>query len=381
MILKTEKHFRAVLMLLYFFFASCASNDRDIKNVIGSSPKFIDQKYVELKKLYSINVTELGIFNKQMSNDYGSSIDFDENGNLYILDGFENSISVFDQNGKLARKFGKSGQGPTEFQNASRIIIQQEKIFVFQWLLSYKIANLKGEYISQQNIFFENPLKIKRVGDHFIVFSGKTDPTFTQLEFIITIVDDAFSKPKEIFRCHYPPGLGGPNYDFNWAYWLFISKNGEFYFPEENFGKYSIIKYDKEGEPKLLFGRKYDKKDYSKEAKERFYSLYSQAIERGERTFPHSPPVIRNIFQDSRRNLWVISGETSEDNEIPDYEDTVDLFKNNGEWLYSLKTSLISRHCFYNDGKIYNVSPIDPDSYEQFIHVYQIKYNDSLGPI
>jgi hypothetical protein len=366
------KHPKAATVLLLFLIVSCAPGDRDIKKVIASAPKFADQKYVELKKLYSINVTEIGIFNKQMSNDYGGSIDFDENGNLYILDGFENSISVFDQNGKLARKFGKTGQGPTEFQGASRILIQQQKIFVFQWLLSYKVVNLEGEYVSQQNIFFENPLKIKRLDDHFIVLSGKTDRTFTKLEFIITIVDDAFSNPKEIFRCPYPPGLRGPYYDFNWPYWLLILKNGEFYFPEENFGAYSIVKYDRDGRPKLIFGRTYDKRNYSEEAKERFHSLYAKEIERGERTFPASPPVIRNMFQDAHHNIWVISGETGEDNGIPDYENAVDLFKDNGEWLCSLKTHLISRHCFYNDGKIYNVSPIDPDSYEQFIHVYQI---------
>jgi hypothetical protein len=374
LMLDTEKHLKAVAILFGFLLASCASRDPDIRKVIGSSPKFIGQKHVELKRLFSINVTEIGMFNKQMSNDYESSIDFDENGHMYILDSFENSISVFDQNGKLARKFGKSGQGPTEFQGASRILIQEEKMFVFQWLqgLSYKIVNLEGEYISQQNIFFENPLKIKRVGDHFIVFSGKTGPTFSKLEFIITIVDDSFSKLKEIFHHEYPPGLRGPHYNFNWPYWLLILKSGEFYFPEDNFGTYSIIKYDKDGRPKLIFGRTYHKRNYSKEAKERFHSLYAKEIERGEIAFPPSPPVIRNMFQDSRNHIWVISGETGDDNGIPDYENTLDIFSDNGEWLYSLKTNLISSHCFYDDGKIYSVSPIDPSSYEQFIDVCQI---------
>ena len=362
------------MALLLFFEASCAPGDRDIKKVIASAPKFAGQNYVGLKKLYSINVTEIGIFNKQISNDYESSIDFDDNENLYILDSFENSISVFDANGRLARKFGKTGQGPTEFQNASRLIIQNEKAYVFQWLLSYKIVNLKGEYISQQNIFFENPLKIRRVGDHFIVFSGKTEPTFTRLEFLITIVDDSFSKLKEVYRREYPPGLKGPNYNFNWAYWLLILKNGEFYFPEDNFGPYSIVKYDRDGRPKLIFGRAYDKRNYSKEAKERFHSLYAKEIKRGERVFPPSPPVIRNMFLDSRDHIWVISGETGEDNGIPGYENTVDIFSGNGEWLCSFKTNLISKHCFYNDEKIYSVSPIDPDSYEQFIDVCQILY-------
>jgi len=371
---KTGRYVPAIFAFFLVFFAPVISNNQDIKKLIDSSPKFADKKYVALEKLYKIDVTEIGMFNRQLSNDYKSVIDFDDDGNMYVLDVYENSIFVFDNKGKLARKFGRSGQGPKEFERANRLIIQNDRIYVFQWLHSYKVLNLEGEYISQQNINFENPLKIERVNDNFYVFSGKVDPTFTKLEFTITIVDDQFSRLKEIFKHEYPPGLGGPNYDFTWPNWLLISKNGEFYFPEDNFNEYSIGKYDKDGKPEFIFGRKYSKKSYSKEARDKFYSLYGQAIEKGERAFPHSPPIVRNMFVDSRKNIWVISGETGEDNGNPDYENAVDIFAENGEWLCSIKTNLISRYSFYDDGKIYSVSSIDPDSYEQFIDIYKIKY-------
>ena len=90
--------------------------------------------------------------------------------------------------------------------------------------------------------------------------------------------------------------------------------------------------------------------------------------------FPQSPPIVRYMFQDNRKNIWVISGETFEDNRNPDYENTIDIFDKEGEWLYSFKSKFLSRYCLYNDGKIYRVLPINLDTYDQYIEVYEIKY-------
>jgi len=83
------------------------------------------------------------------------------------------------------------------------------------------------------------------------------------------------------------------------------------------------------------------------------------------------------MFQDNRKNLWVISGETYEDNRNPNYENTIDIFNKKGEWLYSFKSKFISRYCFFNNWKIYRVLPIDLDTYDQIIEVYEIKYLSS----
>ncbi|MDH4272284.1 MAG: hypothetical protein OEW18_09945, partial [Candidatus Aminicenantes bacterium] len=169
-------------------------------------------------------------------------------------------------------------------------------------------------------------------------------------------------------------GLKGPNYDFIWPNWLAISDSGEFYFPEDNLNEYSITKYTKEGKPALVFGRKYETREYSQQARDRFNSLFSRQIKKGEMKFPSSPPVLRKMFQDQRKNIWVISGETYEDNEDPDFENAVDVFSEKGEWLYSFKSKSISRNCLYSDGIIYGIPPPNPDTYEQRIEAYSIKY-------
>src|SRR4030042_3135412 len=143
---------------------------------------------------------------------------------------------------------------------------------------------------------------------------------------------------------------------------------------EDNLNKYSIIKDVREGKPALVFGRNYDVREYSKRARDRFFSLFSREIEAGKRKFPGSPPVVRKMFRDQKKNIWVVQGETYEDNEDPAFENAIDVFSGRGEWLYSFKSKSISRNCLYNDGRLYSIPPVNIDTYEQHIEVYEIKY-------
>jgi len=372
--LKEVKHCIAGIILISIIFFSCKSNNDGMVKVSNSAPKFVDKKYVELEKLYSIDVTQISMFSKESTPDFERVIDFDKDNNMYILDMYESTISVFNEDGGFVKTFGREGQGPNEFLRPNALIIRKDKIYVFHGFFDYKIVNLEGEFIFSSRIHIDNPLKYKIIGDDFYVFRAKLDRTFTKMEFILLRIEgDDFSRSKEIFKYEYPPGFEGLSDDLIW-HWLLILDNGEFYFPEDNLNKYSVIKYNKEGKPGLIFSRKYNKKEYSKEAKDRFYSLYEQQVKKGEMEIPQLPPVVRKMFQDYKKNIWVISGETFEENRDPDYENTIDIFNEKGKWLYSFKSRLISRNCLYNDGRIYRVLPINLDTYDQYIEVYKIKY-------
>ena len=367
------KHFIAAIALVSIIFVSCKSNG-DFVKVSNSSPKYADKKYVDLERLYSLDVTRISMFGKESNPDFERVIDFDKNNNIYILDVFESTISTFDEDGKFLKTFGRAGQGPDEFIRPWVLIIRKDQIYVFHGFFEYKIVSLEGEYLSSGRIHIENPLTYKIIDDDFYVFRAQLDRTLTKMEFILLRIEgDDFSKSTEIFKYDYPPGFSGLSYDNIWN-WLFISKKGEFYFPEDNLSKYSITKYDKDGQPDLIFSRKYDHKEYSKAAKDRFYALYEKQIQKGDLELPQSPPVVRKMFQDKRKNIWVISGETYEDNLNPDHENTIDIFNEKGEWLYTFKSKYLSRNCLYNDGKIYRVLPVNLETFDQYIEVYTIKY-------
>lgn len=338
--------------------------------VIKSEPKYNDKKYIDLAKQFTIDVTQINLFTKR--NDYRGCYDFDSKNNLYILDTFEGLITAFDEKGNLIRQFGGRGQGPNEFINANFMVIKKDKIYIFQGQFELKILNLQGKLIKKDTIqiIFDNPLGLKAVGDKFYLIKGKTDRTFTHLELILSEVGENFSGGKELWRYKYSYGLNGyPCWE-----WLLILNSGEYFFPEDNHSEYIITKYNKAGNPELKFGRKYNMKKYSKEAMKRFYSIHKKAIERGRRKVFQEPPIVRRMFQDSKKNIWVVSGETYEDNLNPDFKNTIDLFNNKGEWIYSFKSAKISKNIFYNNGKIYKVLPLDEYYYSQFIEVYEIKY-------
>ncbi|MBC7362698.1 MAG: 6-bladed beta-propeller, partial [Candidatus Aminicenantes bacterium] len=214
-------------LLFIIFYSSCMKGKEKINEVINKQPIYKD--YVDVKKLFDIDVTQINIFSKEY--DFSKFIDFDKNHNLYILDSYSGIIWVFDtKNGKLINKFGQIGQGPNEFEDANRLVIKDDKLFVFQGFFGLKILSLNGNYISQKTITIENPLMIKAVSDKFFLLTGKTDRTFTNLELILREVDESFSGGKEVWRYKCPLGLKGPVY---WE-WLYINKNGNFYYPKEN---------------------------------------------------------------------------------------------------------------------------------------------------
>jgi hypothetical protein len=137
---KETKNVIAGIFLICCVFASCQSKKDGVVKVSNSSPKFVDKKYVDLEKLYSIDVTEISMFGKESNPDFERVIDFDENNNMYILDMYESTISVFNENGEFVRTFGRPGQGPNEFIRPNALIIKKDKIYVFHKFSEYKEA-------------------------------------------------------------------------------------------------------------------------------------------------------------------------------------------------------------------------------------------------
>ncbi len=353
---------------------ACKS-DHQPERVNSLQPKLPDGR-IGLTKLHVIDVTQINMFSKETGRGFANAIDFDADNNMYILDTYESTISVFDRDGRPVRTFGGPGQGPDEFFRPSVMFIKDNEIYVLQAMgTDFKVVSLDGEFVSRKQVPSENQLRYSVVADDVYLFSAKTDRTFSQLEFILTrFPGGRFEQREALWTSNYSPGLKGPYYDFVWPNWLFISDLGEFYFPEDNLYKYAITKYSKEGNPVLVFSRRYELKEYSIRARSRFNSLYSRQLEVGEMTFPETPPIVRKMFLDQAKNLWVVSGETGEDNEDPDFENTVDIFNQRGEWLYSFKSKSISRNCLYNDGIIYAILPPDPVTFEQCIEAFRIQY-------
>lgn len=78
------------------------------------------------------------------------SIDCDKEGNIYVLDGKDDCVKVFDKNGKFLKKLFREGRGPQEIINAYKIIINKftGNFFVLQeYGFQLKEFYLSGRYI------------------------------------------------------------------------------------------------------------------------------------------------------------------------------------------------------------------------------------------
>jgi|GEM_PF-912676 len=353
----------------------CKEKGSAAREVFSEKPRITESDYVSLQKIYSIDVTEISLFNKE--NQFKRFIDFDEKGKMFIADGFKRNIYVYDEGGKFETTFGGPGQGPREFSGAiSQILVDGEQLRVFYSFSQIKNLSLRGDYISQDIHSIQNNLITKIAKKNYYVLRGVTDSEFKKLDFVISAYDGTLSIGRDLFTSTYPPGLRGPQYDFLFSNWMHVSERGDIYFPEAVLEKHSLLHLDGTGALIKKFGRAYDPEKYSPEAEARFYRLYKKWVETGNISFPAYPPVIRLMFEDERGNVWVVTGETSEDNGNPDFENTVDVFNPKGEWLYALKTKIVSRYVLYHKGKIFRVRVMDEEPYKQFIDVYKIVYND-----
>lgn len=351
--------------------SGCNKNNIDIPAINNHAPKIVGKDYVRLEKKYDIDVTEISLFNK--TDNFKNFVDFDRNGNMFIADSFESKVFVYDNHGIFKYSFGAHGEGPNDLSTVNRILIDDAILRVFEGHNIIKNVTLDGKYLSRDIIYINNRLGVKRTGRDYYFMYGKTDDEFRRLDLIIARTDKHMSNSKDIIKYDNPEGMR-ESYEFKYYDWLLITADNELYFPEDNLNKYSIVKYDKEGKALKTIERKYDIHGYSDEAKSRFNAIYKKEIDDKRLTLPKNPPIINMMFEDANKNIWVLVGETYEDNRIDGYENLVDIFNNSGEWLHSFKTKHLSRNCIYNNGKIYRFVPADEKTSKQCIEVYEVKY-------
>ena len=111
-----------------------------IKN---DAPKYADTEFITLEELYSINVDEFDEYYIYKV----KRMDVDSDTNLYVLDFYESTITIFDKNGKYLRTMGRKGQGPNELKNPLSISIYDDKISIYEKFKGIKIWDLNGKYI------------------------------------------------------------------------------------------------------------------------------------------------------------------------------------------------------------------------------------------
>lgn len=364
---KSNIYLVSVVSLLLFFCSKSEKYPESYKQVFNTEPRYKDKEFVKLKLLHSIEM-----FSSEYTVSVVSDMDADSDNNLYVPAQYDGTITVFDHNGKYMKTLGQRGQGPRDLYAPRLVSIHDNKLHIIEGFNGLKIWNLQGDYIDKifiRNIGYEF---FKATNDfyyfmYFRVGMDRNTWTYTLSEF-----SKDFEHEKEIFSCLKDHAK---EFKFEPEYVIAFTSDNQFYFPE-NIDTYSIMKYDPSGSPVLNVQRKYERIPYSRKARESFHNKFGDAVADGELSeLSKYPPVVRKILIDSSDNMFVVSGEMNIDlgDDLMSVE--VDIFDQNGIWLYNFQSVDISRKSFIKNDRLYSVSKISPDTGQQYINVFEIQYN------
>ena len=129
--------------------------------------------------------------------------------------------------------------------------------------------------------------------------------------------------------------------------------------------EYKINIYNTDGDILKSFGRKYKRIPFSQRQHE-----YKEKI--GSKVRTKYPQVVRIILIDDRNYVWVVVGECSMDcNASYKVQSTIDIFNEDGEFLYTFESPHFVVRSFIKYGRLYSsASEDDPN-----ILVFKIHYN------
>ncbi len=356
---------------------NCSDKNHDPGTfLLNKEPKYNDREFVTLEKLFEIHPAD-------SENHYFedvSQMEVDENGNLFILDNSQRILSVFDTKGDFIKRMGSYGQGPREFEKLDNFAIFDNKIHLHERYKGIKIWNMEGEYldfITLKSTFYPGNNSFGMFGQFFSPF-GK----FYLSSFCADDLDGSNLRKYAIARYTNDlkidtviASLDAHFFD-DFAFqptYVAVNSDLHIYFPEIR-DQYIIHKYDINGSRIGSFGRVYEREPYSQEITGWYNDRFKRQIKAGRyKPLPKYPPVVSKIMVDENDLVWVIVGESTLDCYQSFMVNTrVDIFDNDGIFLYTFKTDMISWFSEIRNGKLYTPpTPVENNP----VVAYKINYN------
>ncbi|MCP4726626.1 MAG: hypothetical protein GY863_16390 [bacterium] len=362
------------ILLMFSFSIYCNSDNSSSENIIvNESPSFSNSNpYIELDRKYTIPT---------ISDNYEilsiSGITADNDLNLYVLGQNESEIKVFKDDGNYVKTLCGPGQGPDELSIPFNMASNEDRLYVIQANSRMKILDLNGKYID--NIF------ISRINTAGFFIRNSNLFMIEYYSRVQTLANNEKKRIRTFYLYKYSVDLQNKEELFSSSDTapgfmpstvLTVDSKGNFYFPE-NTDSYSIVKFDVDGNRMFSFNGEYNRKPYSSEARIFYNDKYKKSIESGHiDKMSDYPPIFRNFLVDSHDNLWVFSGEMSHESNFAKTENTIDIFDSNGKWLYNFKFPDQSNSWYIYNDRLYTVTPVNEINEQQYIHAYEIKYND-----
>jgi hypothetical protein len=95
----------------------------------------------------------------------------EDGGLIYLFDSADQVMKVFTKEGKLMMRFGKKGEGPAEFINATDFCIADEKVFIKGKRKIAVFSQKNGNYLYERRLVTPSSLKFCKNGKEYYIFS------------------------------------------------------------------------------------------------------------------------------------------------------------------------------------------------------------------
>ncbi|KPK91985.1 hypothetical protein AMJ80_06985 [bacterium SM23_31] len=347
-----------VICGVFITFAYSQEKNVDKQQFIQNiEPKYAGSEFVTLEELYKIPVDEYEQY-------YFSDIwamDVDSDTNLYVLDNQECTVTVFDKNGKFLRTMGGAGQGPGELEEPGSLCILDGKIYIYEWFKGIKVWDLQGNYVD----FFikdSSDFVVFRAFDDFLltVEGNSINESLSETEYYFERYTLDLEKINTVARLEHKEKNGTFVPDLAFA----VNSKRHIYFLTGR-DEYKINIYSADGDILKSFGREYKRIPYS-----RLLHEYKRKIRAEVRS--EYPQVVRIILIDDCDYVWVVLGECTMDCDASySVLSTIDIFNEDGEFLYTFECPHFVAWSFIKCGRLYS----RPTGDDPNIRVFKIHYN------
>lgn len=313
----------------------------------------------------------------------------DKDENIYIADGQDQVIKVFDSTGSLLRSIGAKGEGPGEFQSIGylsflpdgRLLVldfQARRTSLFdrqgkftrshQWTKSLSRLHLttNSSYICQEYTVEEgdNPLSERKLVINEYDLEGSLRSSFGEFTPTKMKIHTEGNMAIGISVPHAPQSVFAGDLARQQLYHCLSSL-------------YLIEVYDISGKIFRKIDRPYEPLPYTSEDKEKYLARYQD--NRNEQMkkmaqgmdFPSIKAVVQRMVVDDEGRLWVVTNEQKEEDEVT--LTAYDIFDSNGH--YETKVWIDKSPGLFLKGKMY-LMHTDEDTGYRYLKRYRVIWSE-----
>jgi len=277
-----------------------------------------------------------------------SGIEVDSDGNIYVLDGRDRKVKVFDKDGKNIRSFGRKGQGPGEFQITNDIVLTPDETIMILDRANLRLSffSLEGELLREVStskiprLFRIYPdsegnytARINLRGQKNIYQIKKLDADLEELSLIAEL---EYPRRSDVIEMYFPNLIAVVMEDDKivWGNWQ----------------HYKLIISDRTGRKIREINREYNPVKITDEDKERMIKELSADLPLRRRVeFPDSYPAFQGMSCDDYGRIFVRTSEQVEDNEGYFY----DVFDEEGKYIAKIPLTFFPRT--WKNNKLYTI--------------------------